>query len=402
MRRSNSSWPRFRGYHIGVTLCAGLTGTVFLINLTLTIWALKTSGLNQDFGIIQRGNCHHTRKLNLWLHLVINVLSTSLLSASNYCMQCLSSPTRQDIDKAHAQNKWLDIGVPSVRNLRGITWKRIILWCLLAVTSLPLHLMYNSAVFHTLSTYRYDAYVVSKDFLSGVPYNASLGLHDLWWSYYDTNKPLVEYVELTLDSLRDLSSNNKLQKKDRKNCILTYGNGLNSMYGNVLMISTTSNATNSYLVSFLSIGPSPTKTRSSTPDWFHDNRTVEDAANNARDWKVYEYPIDYCLSQELDEKCMLQFSLPIMLTVIICNLIKTICMILVLLLMKGSQPLVIVGDAIASFLNEPDFTTKNICLADKYFFRKKDWQTKTMTWRLERLCWFRAASLTRWLVCNVL
>ena len=33
-------------------------------------------------------------------------------------MQCLAALTREDIDKAHGQNRWMDFGVSSVRNLR--------------------------------------------------------------------------------------------------------------------------------------------------------------------------------------------------------------------------------------------------------------------------------------------
>lgn len=51
------------------------------------------------------------------LQVIITVLGTLQLGASNYSMQCLSSPTRQEIDKAHSQGIWLDIGVPSLREM---------------------------------------------------------------------------------------------------------------------------------------------------------------------------------------------------------------------------------------------------------------------------------------------
>lgn len=168
LRRLYSKWQKLCGYHFGVRFCTDLSGTVFLINLVITIWASKSFGVDAGFGTIQHGNCDQTKKLSLWLHLAINVLGTALLSASNYTMQCLSSPTRQDVDKAHAQNEWLDIGVLSVRNLRKITRKKKVLWWLLAIGSLPLHLMYNSAVFDTLSTNVYDVFIVSKDFFLGL------------------------------------------------------------------------------------------------------------------------------------------------------------------------------------------------------------------------------------------
>lgn len=127
LRRLHARWRRVSGYRFGMLICAGSTGTVILINLTWTIWAWKNSSVHAGFGTIQHGQCAQTRKMNLWLHLAINVLGTTLLSASNYTMQCRSSPTRQDIDKTHAQSQWLDIGVPSVRNLKKIARKRIVL-----------------------------------------------------------------------------------------------------------------------------------------------------------------------------------------------------------------------------------------------------------------------------------
>jgi len=72
---------------------------------------------------------------------MINILSTLLLSASNYCMQCMSAPTRKEVDEAHAGRKWLDIGIQSLRNVSKIEKKRGVLYCLLAFSSIPLHLL---------------------------------------------------------------------------------------------------------------------------------------------------------------------------------------------------------------------------------------------------------------------
>ena len=95
------------------------------------------------------------------------------------------------------------------------------------------------------------------------------------------------------------------------------------------------------------------------------------ATVNAQDLTVDRNLIDYCLAQEIDKKCILQFSFLVMLIVIVCNLITTVCMILIVF-EEGSQSLLIVSDAIASFLNKADSATKNICLTDKYFFAKND------------------------------
>ena len=357
--------------------CAGLSGTVFLINSILTLWASKSFGVNAGAGTIQHGDCHQTKNLSLWLHLAINVLSTALLSASNYTMQCLSSPTRQDIDKAHAQNNWLDIGVPSVRNLRRITWKRIILWWLLAITSLPLHLLYNSAIFDSLSTHEYDVYVVSREFLSGAPFS-------------------YKWTHTRLHSFRNPNSDMKLKKLSARECIEAYQNPFTiSKYQDVLVVSPWSNATNSLL------GLYPSSYTNRGAQWGYECIGNEDECRSHQAATGTGIAIEYCLVQEVNEDCMLQFSLPIMLIVMTCNLIKTVSMVLVFL-GDGSRPLMTVGDAIASFLNEPDPATKNICLADKYFFRKNPWQERTLSWKSKRHRWFRAASITRWLACYVL
>lgn len=67
--------------------CASAPGTILLINIIITIAVRK--GVHRRLAIIQEGRCSKTASLDLWLHLLINVLGTILLGASNYCMQCV-------------------------------------------------------------------------------------------------------------------------------------------------------------------------------------------------------------------------------------------------------------------------------------------------------------------------
>lgn len=107
----------------------------------VTIYASVTAGVTGGIDTLQHGDCFLTKKLSMWLHVAINMLSTMLLGASNYCMQYSSSPTREEVDEAHLKGSWLGIAVPSVRNLRHISWRRVTLWWLLGLGSLPSHLM---------------------------------------------------------------------------------------------------------------------------------------------------------------------------------------------------------------------------------------------------------------------
>lgn len=137
------------GWRFGVLSGATSALIVFVINLIIFVWAEKHNGYrpfhfaHRDNGqhTLFDGSCEKARNLNTGVHLLINVLSTLLLSASNYCMQCMSAPTRRDVDDAHARKRWLDVGVQSMRNLLSISRKRAVLFWLLGLSSLPLHLL---------------------------------------------------------------------------------------------------------------------------------------------------------------------------------------------------------------------------------------------------------------------
>lgn len=100
------------------------------------------------------------------VHFGINVVSTLLLGSSNYCAQLLAAPTRSEVDTAHDKGDWLDIGVPSLRNLwkKRIARNRKAAWTLLMISSVLLPLVWNSAVFAAkpFSSYRMHTLHASK------------------------------------------------------------------------------------------------------------------------------------------------------------------------------------------------------------------------------------------------
>ena len=142
-----TSWKHryAQGWRFGILTGSLLATTVLIINTIATIlvatnhWGSREGDSYQ--GTLYEGDCDETRKLNVGLHLAINILSTLLLGASNYAMQCLSAPTRSEIDAAHSRFVWLDVGIPSIRNLFRVSKKRSILWLILGFSSLPLHLL---------------------------------------------------------------------------------------------------------------------------------------------------------------------------------------------------------------------------------------------------------------------
>lgn len=386
--------------------CAVIAALVLVMNLIFTIWAVSNSGVKDGLGTLQDGSCKRTTTLTFWIHLAINVLSTLLLGASNYSMQCLSSPTRSEIDKAHGQGVWLDIGVPSVRNLRRLSTTRIVLWWLLAVSSIPLHLLYNSAVFSSLGIYRYNAFLVSSEFLDGAPFDLSIFPKDsiAYGNISGVANVLQEYQK----------NQTSLVELENKKCVETYTAPMFST-SDLLLVSTHSNSTNSVLYLDLDVDSplsSPLSSRGGCEFPFFGDCDPSGIIANFQHWPpMYTPPalandthayVQYCLSKSEEAHCKLQFSLAIMVVVMICNLIKTICMSLIAW-KQDPEPLVTLGDAIASFLDRPDLITEGHCIVGKTRFEdSRSWDLILSRWDPKRLRWFRAASRRRWLVCNTL
>jgi hypothetical protein len=143
----NSSNIQHPGWISGVSLCARIASGILFINIIFIAVAAglarkhPTSLQVSNSQVFYEGNCNLTKRWNVGLHFMINILSTGILAASNYCMQSLVAPTREEVDACHAQGKWLDIGTASIRNLFSIEKRRIILWLALMITATPFHLL---------------------------------------------------------------------------------------------------------------------------------------------------------------------------------------------------------------------------------------------------------------------
>lgn len=429
---TQSRWQRLQGWRVCVTVCASTVAVTFVANLALAIWTSRF-GYENGIATIQKGSCSRIKSLDLWLHLFINVLGTLILGASNYTMQCLSSPTREEIDKAHLRKICLDIGVPSLANLRRISRTRLLLWWLLALSSLPLHFMYNSMVFYTISTYSYSVSIVSPEFLTGAPFGNQAHVESLEGdsspgrSLRADAYERLEYLQAHLPSLQNL---------DKEACLRAYRKDFITDRGDLLVVSSASS--NTSLLRFWSAGylDGPYSDECLPYAWAcmsHAPGPVNighECDVRPEDWKIDGLPVEYCLSKPAKESCELHFSLAIVIAVLACNLIKVLCIGLVAW-MPSSTPLLTLGDAVASFLSKRDPTTANNCLVSRYRFQRRNsrhfltcvcsdqatakissnitsryqqrgWNEAVRTQKTKSYFWFNAASRGRWLLCSVL
>jgi hypothetical protein len=141
----HTKWKKARGiYGWRMGVLTGFCTAIFVLcaNIALLIGgALSDSGYQSGISELILGNDRTVARWTAAYHALINILSTLLLCASNYTMQVLSSPTRQEVNEVHARGQWLDIGILSTRNLSKISKKRRILWWILGASSVPLHLL---------------------------------------------------------------------------------------------------------------------------------------------------------------------------------------------------------------------------------------------------------------------
>lgn len=105
--------------------------------------------------------------------------------------------------------------------------------------------------------------------------------------------------------------------------------------------------------------------------------------------------LKYCLAEEISTTCKVGLSNQILLAVLVCLIIKTALCIVVLFTMPDKDPLVVPGDAVASFIRSPDKFTAGWCTLDRERESKIAITHLCAAGRTEPSQWHTAPS-TRW------
>lgn len=397
------SW-RVPGWRVGAVLATSGVFFTLITNVALSIAIPHIYGLENGISTIYTGSCSQTEKANTLIHLGINLLSTLLLSGSNYCMQCLSAPTRADIDNAHRNRRWLDIGVPSIRNIRAIGAKKSILWWGLGVSSVPLHLLYNSVFFSAISTNNYRIAWVTEGFSEGAPFNRTK------WFYEQVldRVPLTEIQEkaATFDNLTN------------EECIRAYAKDFVSARRDVLLVVDSQDAPQTEIGdSVLGVVDNQLDPGlDSQYSWICDEYGIdicsaevpsilsgiangdawENLPNSPEASDNLAYRIKYCLSEPSRESCSLHFSLNLIIVVIVCNVGKLVAMAAIIMWLHSSKPLITIGDAIDSFMTRNDPYVTGMCLAPWKTLRKATYHSTPIPFKHQKKKCGQAVSLLSW------
>ncbi|KAI0186434.1 hypothetical protein EV127DRAFT_371216 [Xylaria flabelliformis] len=505
---------------------AARVNCAILAVLSATLIGLSSTALSYGFKtalFFYAGSCsgRNVTTINIALHLLINVVSTLVvtnsaqirLASSNFFMQILNSPSREEIDRAHAAGSWLDVGVSSIRNTFRLSKFKSSCWTVLFLSSVPIHLLFNSAVFRT--DYRgaeFHLTIATEEFTKGAAYfppGASLlfpGLssvdldeykRDPFISNYDANGvaeryrysdygfqvPFSDYDDENSPVFRNISTTAKdagqWTKLDADACKKAYAScqGL-SEYRNVVLVvnkpggwvrddmwklrsnesrfwdqyvppdqpnhlffdaqcsvqstyesDMSGNCDNacmgalgkSNLKGFYGTYSAPDNIETDWTSYSFINISVLEAAfGNESEWGLEGYQlhhtasdfqpsaldlsIDYCLVQPIETTCRVGVAPALLLTVTLFVVIKTCTAIVVAASMGHArqEPLVTPGDAIASFITQPDVITAGYCTMSQGQIRgafrsySSPPQSGARPWLGARTAWASAIPKSKW------
>jgi len=134
--KQEQGWRRLTvGWRAGVALNALLSFLILIAGFACLIFALSKGTGVAGKSVVFSGSCTTTSAINWGLHAAINLFVVILLAGANYVFQVLSSPTRTEVAVAHFRKQWLDIGIPSIRNLAHIENERVFLAVAILVTA---------------------------------------------------------------------------------------------------------------------------------------------------------------------------------------------------------------------------------------------------------------------------
>ncbi|KAI0193810.1 hypothetical protein F4808DRAFT_355826 [Astrocystis sublimbata] len=405
---------KYSGWRLG-GLILSILSFVITVGLLVTLVVFSARSGGDSSHILFEGTCNSASSTSLGIQFGINVISTAILASSNFFMQVIAAPTRRDIDNAHAQRKSMEIGVLSLRNLSTLPKTKIALFLTLGLSSLPIHLFFNSVILESISST--DALIVlaaetfltgEQDFsLPGIVVSETTNftsqkeqlhstLDDLGKSW-QRDKSSWQHIGVDECLLRYMSSNETLV--DYRHVIMvvrdprqTSPSGWTNENGRTTVATSNASANSIWTVAYLLRGdPAFTNdtllqsdgTRASSnesnalADVLHLNGNTLTSIQVFFNGTYGPLEADYCVSQKYVGDCKLELQLNILIIVCIVCILKTGVELIFMVASRHRRPLITPGDAICSFIMISDKTTAGLCTYERRDFkslRKKYWR----------------------------
>ena len=247
--------------------------------------------------------------------------------------------------------------------------------------------------------------MVNEGFLSGQDFDYNYYYNHIY-SLDFVPQGQLQYLQSVFTNGSAYMDDSRFRNLTNEECMTTYGTSFLTGYSDVLLITnaTATNATDTlfaaaeeYQVAF-----------GISYSWICADRdpdlgcNIGDFRQHAANWTIQKKPIEYCISKLEPAHCKLQVSITILAVVIVMNACKSASMFWLLFnqrvptLVTVSLPCIVfrkalelfadhlfssqIGDAVASYLDEPDELTKGRCLMGK-----RDVDEGLMKWRVKPL-----------------
>ncbi|KAF6802556.1 hypothetical protein CSOJ01_11519 [Colletotrichum sojae] len=227
------------------------------------------------------------------------------------------------------------------------TSTRWLCWALLLLSSFPLHVVYNSAVLASQATTEYIIAELDAGFLDDA--DAAMSALETNWTMIgeNPNAKWPGYVEESRDR-REYFKDSIVPNAARwenltlEACASTYSGVMFTMDRNLILV----------------VPPEdPPRRLPGLVDEVAYNNWMSDAGAPERNLAPAEPA--YCLAEPFRQQCDLEVYTAFLVTVIVCNIVRTAVMLAVFFVARG-RSLNTLGDAITSFLKRPDPSAKGV------------------------------------------
>ncbi|EAQ92466.1 hypothetical protein CHGG_00701 [Chaetomium globosum CBS 148.51] len=349
-------WRAWRGggWRAGVAMIVLATLVILITGFVCLVVAI--SGVNAGAGgsAVFEGSCGSAAAVDWGLHAVVNVFVVVLVGGANYAFQVLSSPTREEVEAVHQRGGWVGYWDPVVAEssaYRG--WPRVASRCASS----------DGGLYANNTAPDYKAAIVSEALLRGAAFSSDISNDSTGFSRPD------------LLAIQQQAVRGELIRLPTPTCIDQFSGAFETEYSAVLLVSN---------LDTLSL----------------TQKSGGIVTNPISGLAPERSSILYCLAQPAPAPtCEVNLNAPLLGTVALLNSIALVATAALLFKRPSSfRPLATLGDAIASFLEDPDPTTQGACLLSKTDIWRGRWPLEAAKyWVPQTHYWFRSVSLPRWM-----
>ncbi|KAF7536886.1 hypothetical protein G7054_g4182 [Neopestalotiopsis clavispora] len=347
----------------------------------------------------------------------------------------LVAPTRKEIDEADRKGRFLEIGVPSFKNLFYIKRTRTLVWFAIGICSTLLHFCWNSAIFNSIPIEAIPRALATSDFLTtGDDWIETdpLSHFEEWMSVMSNVINTAHVKSANRSQIYELQREAAAMTKiDNKACIDRYMDPMKATGSLIIVarnISSGQNGGSSLIDGWVTIWDTWVNSNNWVCAAYEEEQgrgcAVDFMGKVYNDWRVSARPktenttwpiqVDHCLvgvDGHNDQRCGLHYSVHIFGTVCMCTFAECLFILTVWYLHRTvsrsknhdglagtpEMTMVTMGDAIHEFLLRPAESCSILAAETGYFESKvQKWSTKKRV-RLARAVSKRVWILT-WIV----